>query len=134
MVNTKKDFIRNWYDKVWNNADEAAIDDMFHEHGKAHGLNPVPVMGPAGFKVFYRAFNDAYKNIHIDVDETFEDGDTVIALCTVTAVHKQSGNPIHITGTSITLVRDNQIIEGWNHFDFLSLNLQTGKIRPEQLA
>jgi len=123
-----------WYNEVWNNDNESAIDEMFHHEGKAHGLGADAVIGIAGFKTFYNAFRKDYKQVHVTVDKTLLDGDYAVTLCEVKAIHRATGKPISFSGTSIADIRDGKIVTAWNYFDFLSLNIQIGKISPEQLA
>jgi predicted ester cyclase len=37
-----------------------------------------------------------------------------------------TNKPINITGTCIARIENGRIVEGWNHFDFLSLYQQLG--------
>jgi hypothetical protein len=133
MSEQNKKFILRWFDEVWNNSNENVIDELMHPEAKAFGLGPEPLIGPAGFKPFYKVFNDAYRDINVTTDQLFTDGDYVISLCTVKAIHKETGKPVNFTGTSIALMENGQIKQAWNHFDFLTLHLQTGKIKEEQL-
>ena len=50
------------------------------------------MIGTENFKLFYRAFNDAYSDIHVTVDKTLVDGDYVTALCSITATHTKQGS------------------------------------------
>jgi len=133
MENEKSEIIRRWYHEVWNNGNANAIAEMMHQNANAFGLGPEAIVGPAGFRPFYDAFNNSYAGIRVTVEKILVDGDYVTAICSVTAIHKQSGNPVNFMGTSITRVENGKISEGWNFFDFLTLNLQIGKISPEQL-
>lgn len=133
MSNQNREFMLRWYDEVWNNENENAIDEMMHPEGKAHGLGVDPVIGIAGFKTFYNAFRKDYEQIKVTVDKTLLDGDYAVTLCEVTAVHSATGKPINFSGTSIAEIRDGKIVTAWNYFDFLSLNIQIGKITPKQL-
>ena len=134
MSNQNKEIMLRWYDEVWNNGNENVIDEIMHPDAKAFGLGAEPLIGPLGFKPFYKAFTDAYSDIDVVLDKIFTDGDYVICLCTAKATHKETGKPVNFTGTSIALMENGQIKLAWNHFDFLTLNLQTGKIKEEQLA
>ncbi|MFB9845517.1 ester cyclase [Mucilaginibacter ginsenosidivorans] len=134
MENEKSNTIRSWYNEVWNSGNAGAIAEMMHPEANAFGLSPEPIVGSDGFRPFYEAFNNDYAGIHVTVEKMLVDGDYVTAICTVTATHKQSGKPVNFMGTSITRVQEGKITEGWNFFDFLTLNLQTGKISPEQLV
>jgi predicted ester cyclase len=134
MASQNNNVILRWYDEVWNKGNENAIDELLHPQGKAHGLGAEPLIGPAGFKPFYKAFRNAYSDIHVTVDKMLTEGNCVTALCTVKAKHNETGKQVNFTGTSITELKDGQIMTGWNHFDFLTMNLQTGKIKQEQLV
>ncbi|GAC1308395.1 MAG: hypothetical protein NVSMB24_22000 [Mucilaginibacter sp.] len=129
-----KAFVLRWYDQLWNSGNEDIIDEMIHEQCRAFGLGPGPVIGPEEFKRFYRTFADNYSNIHITVDKNLVDGDHVIALCTATAIHKPTGKPVNFTGTSVVQIENGKFVTAWNHFDFLTMYMQTGKVSPEQLA
>ena len=46
--------LHRWFEEVWNNRSEAAIDELFAEDGVANGLNDAegnPLRGPEGFKL-----------------------------------------------------------------------------------
>jgi len=57
----KSTLLHRWFDEVWNNKDEAAIDRMFAGDGVGHGLGAEPIVGPENFKTFHRAFVSAYR-------------------------------------------------------------------------
>jgi limonene-1,2-epoxide hydrolase len=122
-----------WFNEVWNKGNASAIDKMFHPEGKAYGLGDKPLTGPDEFKPFYTAFRDMLDQIDISVDKILTDGDYVTAICTVRAIHRQTQKQIKFSGVTIGKIIDDKLIEGWNYFDFLTLNLQMGKITPEQL-
>jgi len=126
-------FMNRWYTELWNNGNDAIIGQMIHPDCRAYGLGPEPVIGPEEFKKFYDVFRKADRDIHVTVEKNFVDGDYAISLCSVKGVHTDSDKPVSFTGTSIAHLKNGQITEGWNHFDFLTLNIQNGKIDPEQL-
>jgi len=125
--------VLRWFNEVWNNSNEHAIDEMFHPDGKAHGLGSEPLKLQE-FKAFYQKMNNLLADIKVSVDKTLTQDDYVIAMCTVQARHRETSKPVSFTGVSIGKIGDNQIIEAWNYFDFLNLNLQLGNITHEQLA
>lgn len=125
--------VLRWFNEVWNNSNERAIDEMFHPDGKAHGLGNEPLRLQE-FKAFYRKMNNLLSDIEVSVDKTLTEDDYVIAMCTVNARHRETNKPVNFTGVSIGKIGNNQIIEAWNYFDFLNLNLQLGNITNEQLA
>jgi predicted ester cyclase len=68
---------------------------------------------------------------------TICEGDMVACHCAVTGTHRGAGlgvapsnAPIEIYGVAIAVIRDGQIREAWNCFDFLSLYQQVGMLPP----
>src|SRR6185295_7227571 len=64
------EFMHRWFEEVWNNQNEAAIDEMFAEDGIGYGLGAENIVGPADFKVFHRAFVSAYPDLRVTVEDT----------------------------------------------------------------
>lgn len=133
MNNENKEFILRWYDEVWNKGNENAISEMFHPEGKAYGLGPEPLVGDKEFIKFYRSFNESLGQFKIEVDMMLFDGNFVTAMCTVNAHYKKTNKSVSFKGVSIAEVQNGQLINGWNYFDFLGLNLQLGNITQDQL-
>ena len=71
------DFMHRWFEEVWNNKREDAIDEMFAEDGVGYGLGPENINGPENFKVFHRAFVSAYPNLKVTVEDTVVEGDKI---------------------------------------------------------
>lgn len=123
-----------WFEEVWNQKNEAAIDMLFAADGIAHGLagpdGEEPV-GPEGFKPFHRMMVQAFPDIHIKIEDCVPDGNRLAVRCTVTATHlgefngqSPTGRAVHFTGVTYIRVDSGQIAEGWNYFDFDGLNAQ----------
>ena len=58
MLEENKQLARRWFEEVWNQRSEAAIDRMFDPNGKSHGI-PEPgsvLTGPEEFKKVHRNF------------------------------------------------------------------------------
>jgi steroid delta-isomerase-like uncharacterized protein len=136
MKSESMEVLHRWFEEVWNQGREEAIDELFAEEGIAHGLldeNGQELQGPAGFKPFFRRFKDAFPDIQITIEDCICEGDQSAARCTVRAKHTGEGlgiaatnNPVEFTGMCIVRVQDGKIVEAWNNFDFLSLNQQIG--------
>jgi steroid delta-isomerase-like uncharacterized protein len=131
-------FLHRWFEEVWNQGREEAIDEMFAPDGVAHGLKSAEgesIRGTEQFKELYRSFRRAFPNIRITVDETVTEGDKIAARCTVRAVHEGDGigfaatnQPVEFTGLALVRVRDGKIVEAWNEFDFLKMFSQIGAL------
>jgi steroid delta-isomerase-like uncharacterized protein len=129
---------RRWFEDVWNRRQEAAIDRLLAPHSIAHGL-PTPngesLVGPAAFKALFHQFTAAFPDIHVEVVRTVAEGDLVAAHCHVTGTHRgaelgldPTGRGVDFWGVAIFRVSDGVIQEGWNSFDFLTMNQQIGAI------
>jgi hypothetical protein len=123
--------VRRWFEQVWNEAREDAVDAMFARDGIAHGL-PEDVRGPEGFKGFQRAFLSAFPGMRVEVDEVLEgapapDG-TVTVSVRFTAFVARGGREGAMPCMCLARWRDGQIREAWNVCDFLALQRQVGEL------
>lgn len=131
MGEDRDTIVHEWFDQVWNHGDESAIDRLFAADGVAHGLEGVTMRGPAEFKPFYHQFRQAFPDITVEVVDSVVEGDKIAARCLVRGTHtgpcnglEGSGCNIEFTGMVIVHVRNGQILESWNNFDFSTLNAQ----------
>ena len=136
MSEANKQLARDWFEQVWNQKSEEAIDRMFSLHGKAHGfLGPDGVLdGPEAFKEAHRVFCAAFPDIHADIEQIVAEGDVVAIRWKATLTHlgdqlgfPASGKKGTLNGSSFIVVNGGQIIDGWNQMDLqaLYLDLQT---------
>ncbi|HEY0461097.1 MAG TPA: ester cyclase [Pyrinomonadaceae bacterium] len=131
-------FLHRWFEEVWSQRSEKAIDEMFAEAGVANGLNDAegnPLRGPEAFKTLHRAFLAAYPDLKITVEDTICEGDKMAARCTVKATHAGEGlgvmptnEPIEFTGLTFVHIKDGKITEAWNEFDFMKMYSQIGAL------
>jgi len=139
MANENSALLRRWFEEVWNKGREEAIDEMFAEHGIAHGLSDEsgePMRGgPLGFKPFFRKFRSAFPDMQIVVEDTISEGDKVAARCTVRGKHQSDSlgfaatqQPMEMSGMTIVRVQDGKIVEAWNNFDFMTMFKQLGAL------
>ena len=129
------DFMHRWFEEVWNNQNEAAIDEMFAEDGVGYGLGPDNIVGPENFKAFHRKFVSAYPTLRVEVEDTIIQGDKIATRCKVTGSHDGHGigvsptnQPVEFTGMVIVRVRDGKIVEAWNEFNFMAMYQQVGAL------
>jgi len=70
MPNDYETLMHRWFEEVWNQKSESAVDEMFAADGIGHGLtdpegNDV-IRGPEGFKKLQRAFLSAYPDLKVE--------------------------------------------------------------------
>lgn len=129
-------FLHRWFEEVWNQKSEAAIEEMFAADGVANGLTDAdgnPLRGPESFKTLHRAFLSAYPDLKITIEDYLVAGDKITARCRVQGTHAGDGlgvaptnQPVEFTGVSIVKVEDGKITEAWNEFDFMKMYSQVG--------
>lgn len=129
-----------WFEQVWNAGDEAQIDRLMAPGARFHGLpsaDAEPIVGPAAFKPLFRAFRQAFPDMRIELLHIACEGRFVATHCLVTGSHTGSGpgpevlatgRTIKFVGMAFAAIENGQIQEGWNCFDFTSMNQQLGLI------
>jgi len=130
MSEANKLLLRRWFEQVWNQKSEAAIDEMFSPRGKSHGFPEAGsvLVGPEAFKAVHRTFCGAFPDVHVDVDEIVAEGDSVAVRWKVSMTHlgdhlgfPASGRAVAMPGSTFVIVKGGQIAEGWNHMDLQAL-------------
>jgi steroid delta-isomerase-like uncharacterized protein len=128
--------IRSWFEEVWNQGREESIDRLMSPTATIHGLpspDGRPLSGPQAFKPFFHTFRGALPDMRIIVERTVTEGDMVVAHCRVSGTHSgadlgapPTGRRADFWGMTIARVRDGQIVEGWNCYDFMTFYQQLG--------
>ena len=131
--------IRKWFEEVWNQGREETIDAMCSKKaiGQGQAQHGADIHGPEEFKVLWRRIRSAFSNIHIEIQETIEQGDKVVARWTIAMTHTApflgiapAKKRVSVNGISIQRFVDGQIVEAWDSWDQLSLLVQLGGV-PE---
>jgi len=137
MAEKNKELVKRWFEEVWNQKNEAAIDAMFHRDGKAHGFPDAGsvLVGPEEFKKVHRAFVEAFPYLRIQIEDLICEGDRLAVRWSIAMTHQgdslgfpASGKAANLEGASFVVVKDGWIMDGWNHMDMHGLfqHLQSG--------
>lgn len=136
---THTEFIKRWFDEVWNNQNADVIDEMFAVNGKANGLtdeNGNTIIGPAGYRPFHQKFISAFPDLKVTVEDAITEGDKIAVRCRVNATHCGEGigvtpcnTPVEFTFMSIVRIENGKIAEAWNNVDFMHMYQQLGVLK-----
>jgi steroid delta-isomerase-like uncharacterized protein len=130
MSEANKLLLKRWFDQVWTQKSEAAIDEMYSRQGKSHGFPEADsvLVGPEAFKAVHRTFCGAFPDLRVDVEEIVTEGDRVAVRWQVSMTHlgdhlgfPASGKKETMAGCTFAIVKGNQIAEGWNYMDMQAL-------------
>ncbi len=130
MSEANKLLLKRWFEQVWNQKSEAAIDEMFNQQGKSYGFPDADtvLVGPEAFKAVHRIFCGAFPDLHIDLKDILAEGDRVAVRWQVSSTHlgdhlgfPASGKKTILDGSSFLIVKDNQVMEGWNQMDLQAM-------------
>ncbi|HEU0116488.1 MAG TPA: ester cyclase, partial [Thermomicrobiales bacterium] len=75
-LEANKECVRQFFQRIWNDGDEAAIDEFIAE--EAAGNDPDFGVGREGFRRQWRQWRDAFPDLHFEVEELVAEGDTVV--------------------------------------------------------
>jgi predicted SnoaL-like aldol condensation-catalyzing enzyme len=126
MKNIQSTLLYQWFQQVWNENKKESIDSMLASDGYMHGLAEGEIKGAAGFKFFYDGFTQQFHNIQVTVQHVMQEDDMECAYCTAQLTHIETGQTVTITGMTMAKIKDGQITEAWNCYDFYNMYLQLG--------
>lgn len=123
---------RRFFEEVWNQGDEAAIDRYIA--ADARGNDPTFGAGREAFRTQWRRWRAAFPDLHFAVEEVVADNDRVVTRWTLTGTHTgaeflgvpPSGRTIRVSGMSLDHIRNGQIAAGFDAWDELGLYRQLG--------
>jgi steroid delta-isomerase-like uncharacterized protein len=130
----RRTLLHEWFEQVWNNGDAAAIERLMAPDAVSHGLRGADgneVKGREGFIPFFHMFRAAFPDLHVEVEDAIAQGDMIVCRCVVRGTHggdalgfAATHRPVQFTGMCWVRVRDGQLVEGWNNFDFATMSAQ----------
>ena len=128
-----KTLIREFFEQVWNQGSEAAIDRFIAED--AAGNDPDFGIGREGFKRQWRLWREAFPDLRFAIEEMVAEGDTVVARWTLTGTHQgqflgfvPTGRRIRVGGMSLDHLRNGVLVAGFDGWDNLGLRQQLGLV------
>ena len=128
MRNIQETLLQRWFDEVWNNGNENAIDQLMAHDSTARGiLADDHPKGAEGFKLFFNDFRNQFHDIKVGVEDVISQDGMEAARTTVTAIHTETAKKVTFSGMCMVRIADGKIAEAWNNYDFLNLYEQLGQ-------
>lgn len=128
-----KELARRFFEEVWNQGDEAAIDR--YVAADAHGNDPDFGTGREAFRRQWRQWRAAFPDLRFEVVDVIAEGEKVLTRWVLTGTHQgeifgipPTGRSVRVEGMSLDRIRDGQIVEGFDGWDALGLRQQLGAI------
>lgn len=125
-MSSKKEVLETFFYRVWTEEDRGAIRELFvpnQETDKAWGLKKDEGLTPEAFEGFHDCILNLVEEVTITIDKSIEDGDWLFIECTLNAKSKVSiskEEQITMKGCVVVRIKNNKLIVGRNHFDFLN--------------
>jgi steroid delta-isomerase-like uncharacterized protein len=123
MATDAKTVARRWFEEVWDQRREALIEELMAPESIGH-LEDREAAGPADFRKNYSAFLGALPDMRVFVEDVVGEGDRAAVRWRIEATHAGDAlgpathKPVRVRGTTWLRVRNGQIVEGWDTWNF----------------
>jgi len=135
-VEVNKMLARRFFQEIWNEGQEAAIDRYIPEF--AAGNDPGFGSGREGFRRQWKKWRAAFPDLHFAIDDLIGEGDQVLTRWTLTGTHQgefmgipATGRRVAVSGMSLDRIEDGMVVEGFDGWDALGLRRQLGAIADD---
>ena len=126
-----KRIAREFFERIWNQGDESAIDQFIPENAKGNDADFGS--GREGFKNQWRQWRSAFPDLHFEIVDLVAEGDKVLTRWTFTGTHQgeflgapSTGNKIKVEGMSLDRIENGLVAEGFDGWDNLGFRRQLG--------
>jgi steroid delta-isomerase-like uncharacterized protein len=136
MPDPKSSVLKRWFEEVWNQGREEVIDELAAPDVVAHDLVDARgrrISGREVFHSFWHEFRATFPDIQIEVDDVLIDGEKELVRCTARGTHTGAAmgmtathKPVQFKGMVMARIRDGQLVEVWENWDFLGMYQQLG--------
>lgn len=123
--------LREWYRRVWEKEDTAAIDFMLAEDFVIKGLEEQHLTGKDEFKMFHKMVLALLRDIRVSIDQHISDGPWISARLIMRAKARSGERSISVASHVMIHFKDQKIVEAHNLIDFFTAFTQLGFL-PER--
>ncbi len=133
-----KSTVRRLIEEVFNKGNFSVITQFVDSKYVNHDPSlPEEVKGPEGLKQFVTSLRTSFPDLHMNVEDTFSEGDKVCCRWSCTGTHRSSwgsipasGKKVKVSGIDLYRFSGDKILENWSQWDALGFMQQVGAI-PE---
>jgi steroid delta-isomerase-like uncharacterized protein len=118
--NDPKTIARRWLEEAWNQRRDDSVDELMSENSLGH-VEGGEVRGRKDFRDMRAMFLSALPDVRIEVEDVVVESDRAAVRWRVTGTHTGDGfgfpatkQPVEVRGTTWLVIRDGQIVEGWD--------------------
>ena len=118
---------RRWFEEVWNERRDDSVDELMAADSYGH-VEGGEVRGPDGFRQMRAMFLSALPDVRIEVEDVIAEGNRAAVRWRAVGTHggegfgfKATQRPVDVRGTTWMVVRDGQIVEGWDTWNLSGL-------------
>lgn len=136
-VEANKALARRFFQEIWNEGDETAIDRYLPEH--AVGNDPDFGAGREGFRAQWKKWRAAFPDLRFTIEDVIGEGDKVLTRWTLTGTQQgefmgipATGRAISVSGMSLDRIEAGLVVEGFDGWDALGLRRQLGAIADDR--
>lgn len=127
-----KELARVFFQEIWNNRDESAIDRMIAVN--AAGNDPDFGNGREAFRRQWREWMAAFPDLHFEIIDLLAEGEKVVTRWILTGTHTgadflgapASGKAFRVEGMSLDRIANGMVQEGCDGWDALGMRRQLG--------
>ena len=130
---TAETIVPTWMERVWNQRDASALDDLLTEDSVSHGLGD-PMVGVEPWRQFHAVICGAFSEIHFVVEGQLVSGDQVASRIKGDMVHRATGTPVTMHAMLMGRVVNGRFVEAWNSADWLPALTTLGLVGEDAVA
>jgi steroid delta-isomerase-like uncharacterized protein len=134
-ISANKALAHRWFEEVWNQGKIETIHELMSTDVIGHGLGEAGkiVRGPEAFIAFWKTLRAAFPDIRIDVQQTLEEADWIVARFDIFVTYTgeglgfpANGKHARVAGMSMIRIAHGKLVEGFNMWDQRGMLAQIG--------